>query len=95
MKEVSVGCSMGGCSCSICGKDLKFDYRTWTHQCENEHMKGEKYDGKVCVGELIDPKDAYEFSLLQYPPKRKPVSLKARTTSRMRLKFSRPLTLAM
>lgn len=71
VKEVSVGCSMGGCSCSICGKDLKLDYRTWAHQCENEHIKGEEYDGKLCFGELKEPKEAYEFSFVAVPAQRK------------------------
>ncbi len=70
VKEVSVGCRMGECTCSICGKKLKLDYRTWTYQCETGHIKGEKYDGKQCVGELKDPQEAYEFSFVAVPAQR-------------------------
>jgi hypothetical protein len=70
VKEVSVGCQMGKCTCSICGKDLKLDWRTWVYQCETGHIKGEEYDGKMCVGELGDPKEAYEFSFVAVPAQR-------------------------
>lgn len=71
VKEVSVGCSMGDCACSICGKGLEFDFRTWTEQCESGHIKGETYDGKLCFGELSEPKDAYEFSFVAVPAQKK------------------------
>jgi sorbitol-specific phosphotransferase system component IIA len=71
VKEVSVGCNMGKCTCSICGKDQKLDWRTWQYQCEDGHIRGEKYDGKLCFGELGDPKDAYEFSFVAVPAQRK------------------------
>ena len=67
VKEVSVGCRMGKCTCSICGKDLKLEYRTWTYQCETGHIKGQDYDGKLCVGELKEPQEAYEFSFVAVP----------------------------
>jgi hypothetical protein len=70
VKEVSVGCRMGECTCSICGKQLKLDWRTWTYQCETGHIKGEKYEGKMCVGELKDPQEAYEFSFVAVPAQR-------------------------
>ncbi len=70
VKEVSVGCRMGECACSICGKKLKFDWVTWTYQCETGHIKGQEYDGKLCVGELKDPKEAYEFSFVAVPSQR-------------------------
>ena len=69
-KEVSVGCSMGGCNCSLCGEALKLDWRTWTYQCETGHIKGQDYDGKMCVGDLVDPKDAYEVSFVAVPAQR-------------------------
>lgn len=69
-KEVSVGCSMGGCTCSLCGEALKLDWRTWTYQCENGHIKGQDYEGKMCVGDLVDPKDAYEVSFVAVPAQR-------------------------
>lgn len=58
-KEVSVGCSMKECICSICGKDMK------RHQCE--HIKGRTYDGKICHGILKEPYDAYEWSFVAVP----------------------------
>jgi len=56
-KEVSVGCAMGRCICSICG----CDYGSCGHQ------KGENYDGQVCCGILSEPMDAYEFSFVAVP----------------------------
>lgn len=70
VKEVSVGVRMGKCTCSICGKDLKLEYRTWTYQCETGHIKGQDYDGKLCVGELKEPQEAYEFSFVAVPSQR-------------------------
>jgi hypothetical protein len=70
VKEVSVGCRVGKCTCSVCGKDLKLDWRTWTYQCETGHIKGEKYNGKQCVGELKEPQEAYEFSFVAVPTQR-------------------------
>lgn len=60
MKEVSVGCSVRRQTCSICGEDI------WS--CE--HLKGERYDGKLCYGELQDPADAYEWSFVAVPAQR-------------------------
>ena len=70
VKEVSVGCRMGECACSICGKKLKLDWVTWTYQCETGHIKGQEYDGKLCFGELKDPQEAYEFSFVAVPSQR-------------------------
>jgi hypothetical protein len=70
VKEVSVGCSMGACNCSICGKALILDWRTWTYQCETGHIKGQEYDGRLCVGDLADPREAYEFSFVAVPSQR-------------------------
>ena len=56
-KEVSVGCAMGRCICSICGSE----YGTCGHQ------KGERYDGQMCCGILKEPMDAYEFSFVAVP----------------------------
>jgi hypothetical protein len=69
-KEVSVGCQMGDCKCSICGEKFKFNWETWKYLCENSHFKGEIYDGKMCVGDLTDPKDAYEVSFVAVPAQR-------------------------
>ena len=59
-KEVSVGCSMGRCVCSVCGSD----YGTCGHQ------KGEHYDGQLCCAILHEPMDAYEFSFVAVPAQR-------------------------
>lgn len=67
LKEVSVGCAVGKTVCSICGEPLKLDWRTWTYQCATGHIKGETYDGKLCVGNLEEPVDAYEFSFVAVP----------------------------
>ena len=69
-KEVSVGCHMGGCNCSICGEKLTYNWETGKVLCENNHFKGDTYDGKMCVGDLVDPKDAYEVSFVAVPAQR-------------------------
>lgn len=70
LKEVSVSCAVSKCTCSICGEPLSLDWRTWTYRCENGHIKGEEYDKKLCVGDLVDPTDAYEFSFVAVPAQR-------------------------
>ena len=70
LKEVSVGVAMGACNCSICGNPLKMNWCTWTRQCENGHIKGEKYAEGLCVGNLEDPSEAYEFSFVAVPSQR-------------------------
>ena len=59
-KEVSVGCAMGRCVCSICGSEYG----------ECGHRKGEHYDGQLCCGILKEPMDAYEFSFVAVPAQR-------------------------
>lgn len=61
-KEVSVGCAMKECICSICGSDMK------KHRCE--HIKGRTYGGKLCHGILKNPTDAYEWSFVAVPAQR-------------------------
>ena len=56
-KEVSVGCSVERCVCSVCGRDYG--------SCE--HQKGAYYDGKLCFAELCGAKDAYEWSFVAVP----------------------------
>ena len=56
-KEVSVGCAMGRAICSVCGSE----YGTCGH------VKGEHYDGQLCVAILKEPMDAYEFSFVAVP----------------------------
>jgi hypothetical protein len=69
-KEVSVGCQMGQITCSICGGKFSFNWQAWKYLCENDHFKGDTYDGKLCVGDLVDPKDAYEVSFVAVPAQR-------------------------
>lgn len=59
-KEVSVGCSIGKGTCSICGKDYYKDV-------DCSHRKGIDYEGKTCYVRLDDPTDAYEFSFVAVP----------------------------
>ncbi len=66
-KEVSVGCAMGRCICSVCGSE----YGTCGH------MKGEHYDGQLCCGILQEPVDAYEFSFVAVPAQRNAGVIKA------------------
>ncbi|MDD6678103.1 MAG: hypothetical protein PUF71_01780 [Firmicutes bacterium] len=66
-KEISVGCAMGKCVCSICGSEYG--------SCG--HRKGEVYDGQTCHGILKDPVDAYEFSFVAVPAQREAGVIKA------------------
>jgi hypothetical protein len=66
-KEVSVSCSMKSCTCSICGEKFSYNWQTGKYLCENNHFKGDVYDGKMCVGDLKDPRDAYEVSFVAVP----------------------------
>ena len=56
-KEVSVGCAMGRCVCSVCGGEYG----------DCGHQKGEYYDGQLCCVILKEPMDAYEFSFVAVP----------------------------
>lgn len=59
LREVSVGCAMGKCTCSICGKDA------YGFDCQ--HRRGGEYAGEICVYELSEPIDAYELSFVAVP----------------------------
>lgn len=61
-KEVSVGCSVQGGRCSICGRERG------QHGCE--HIPGEWYDGKLCCTVLHGAADAYEWSFVAVPAQR-------------------------
>lgn len=62
-KEVSVGCGIEKCTCSVCGSDMRH------HSCN--HIKGESYEGRICCGVLSSPTDAYEWSFTAVPAQRK------------------------
>lgn len=58
-KEVSVSCSVGSFTCSVCGNDMRRE------PCN--HIKGRSYDGKSCHCILSDVNDAYEWSFVAVP----------------------------
>lgn len=62
-KEVSVGCSVAKCICSVCGKDMRIG------SCR--HVKGKSYAGKICFGILDEPTDAYEWSFTAVPAQKR------------------------
>ena len=62
VKEVSVGCAVSKTLCSICRGDIS------SPSCS--HVKGREYGGELCVGELTEPTDAYEFSFVAVPAQR-------------------------
>lgn len=66
-KEVSVGCAMGACRCSICGEEMG--------ACQ--HRKGQEYGGQLCTGVLSEPRDAYEFSFVAVPAQKEAGVMKA------------------
>ncbi len=59
LKEISVGCAVKSTICSICGNDIN------SSGCN--HHRGESYGGELCVGELTEPTDAYEWSFVAVP----------------------------
>ena len=67
LREVSVGFAAKKRTCSICGKPIFFDWKTWTDHCEDGHAQGEIYNGKRCVAEIREPSDAFELSFVAVP----------------------------
>lgn len=61
-KEVSVSCSVGKSTCSVCGADKR------SKGCQ--HIPGKTYGGKMCYTTLSDVSDAYEFSFVAVPAQR-------------------------
>ena len=59
LREVSVGCAVKHCVCSICGTDKA---ETWCG-----HRPGKEYDGDTCVVDLDEAVDAYELSFVAVP----------------------------
>ncbi len=60
-KEVSIGCAVRRCVCSICGEELS--------RCG--HVRGQLYNGKLCFGELREATDAFEWSFVAVPAQKK------------------------
>ena len=71
-----MGCAMGRAVCSICGSEYG--------SCG--HVKGEHYDGQLCVAILKEPMDAYEFSFVAVPAQPNAGVLKALGTGNRTLK---------
>ncbi len=69
-KEISVGCAVNKMLCSICGCNRKSGI------CCN-HVKGKKYEGKLCYTILDDPVDAYEWSFVAVPAQKEAGVIKA------------------
>ena len=61
-KEVSVGCAVRERRCSICGR------AEGDPDCG--HVRGERYDGKLCCTVLSGATDAYEWSFVAVPAQR-------------------------
>lgn len=61
-KEVSVSCSVGAKTCSVCGADML------KNPCA--HIKGKYYGEKLCFATLENPTDAYEWSFVAVPAQR-------------------------
>lgn len=61
-KEVSVGCAVSECTCSICGNPLGDEL------CS--HVRGGVYANRKCYGILSGATDAYEWSFVAVPAQR-------------------------
>ena len=68
-KEVSVSCSAGRSTCSVCKKDKR------KGNCG--HVNGKSYDGNLCYTILDDITDAYEFSFVAVPAQKEAGVIKA------------------
>lgn len=66
-KEVSISCSAAKRICSICGDDKAIS------SCN--HIKGRKYDGKLCHTVLGSITDAYEWSFVAVPVQKQTTKL--------------------
>ena len=58
-KEVSVGCAVASCICSVCGADAR--------KTPCKHRRGKSYNGQICHFVLENPTDAYEWSFVAVP----------------------------
>lgn len=73
-KEVSVGVRVARSVCSICGGE--------SGVCE--HVRGKRYGGKLCFGELQEALDAYEWSFVAVPAQREAGVMKGKRTDTLR-----------
>lgn len=76
-KEVSVGCSVGRRTCSVCGAD--------GHERTCEHQIGQWYEDTLCYVMLEEPTDAYEWSFVAVPSQRQAGVTKGFCSKRMRI----------
>jgi len=56
---VSVGVAMGKTECTVCGCPWPNHYNM---SCDNNHVKGQKYDGVLCWRQIDDVGEFYELS---------------------------------
>ena len=68
LREVSVGCAVERCVCSVCGQSAG--------SCA--HKKGEVYDGKLCYTKLEGAADAFEWSFVAVPAQPKAGVIKSK-----------------
>jgi hypothetical protein len=61
-KEVSVGCAVNRCECSVCGANLR---KEWC-----DHRSGKEYEGALRYVKLMEAVDAYELSFVAVPAQR-------------------------
>jgi hypothetical protein len=80
-RETSVGCAVGKTVCSVCGEELGRGKCT--------HVKGQRYGGKLCCGELTGAVDAYEWSFVAVPAQKSAGVLKKHTREDAELKSLR------
>ncbi len=76
LREVSVGCAVARCVCSICGQQAG--------SCA--HKKGEHYDGKLCYTRLEGAVDAFEWSFVAVPAQPRAGVLKSKSKGQLSLK---------
>ena len=69
LREVSVGCAVARCVCSVCGQQAG--------SCA--HKKGEHYDGKLCYTKLEGAVDAFEWSFVAVPAQPKAGVLRSKS----------------
>lgn len=68
LKEVSVGFACKPPVCSVCGEPFEYSYDSMRMECKNGHIKGNRTEiGDLIVGEIREPTDAYELSLVAVP----------------------------
>lgn len=68
LKECSISFESEGDICSICGRPTSKVEDAAV--CENKHIAGEVYDGKLCYNIIDNLRDVMEFSLVAVPCQR-------------------------